>query len=254
MTRLEILDLSNNPLPGFPEPLIYLEQLTALHYSQASGIHIDTLPDDFSNLYQLKTLDLSHNSFLDVPSVIYQLRQLEHLDLSENLFSGIDINRLKHLKTIKLNGNNCSQFPALIYRFESSQIHDNPTCFAPPNDLIHENNTSALANLYVETNDQYDEKLFLVYQQILVEFLPTVDIERLLIRLKLSDGEVEEFRSNSTFTRREEKVDMLLRLWKDKRHSLATAEALYRLTKIIGDKRILQHIQKAHILAQRIRM
>jgi hypothetical protein len=254
MTSLVTIDLSNNPLPSFPEPLIYLEQLTALHYSQASGVHIDTLPDDFSNLYQLKTLDLSHNSFLDVPSVIYQLQQLEHLDLSENLLTGIGIDRLKHLKTIKLNGNNCSQFPALIYRFESSQIHDNPTCIAPPNDLIRDNNTSALANLYAETHDQYDEKLFLVYQQILVEYLPTVDIERLLIRLKLSDQDVEEFRRNSTFNRREEKVDMLLRLWRDKRTSLATAEALYRLTKIIGDKRLLQHIQKAHVLAHRIRI
>ena len=254
MTSLHTLDLSNNPLPSFPEPLVYLEELTTLHYSQASGTHIDTLPDEFSNLYQLKSLNLSHNSFLDVPSEIYKLSQLEHLDLSDNLLSGIEMNRLKHLKSIQLNGNNCPQFPSLIYRFESFQIHGNPSCIAPPDDLLGEHDTSALAHLFVEINDQHDEKLFLTYQEILTEYLPTVDIERLLIRLKLSENEMEEFRRNSTFNRREEKVAMLLRLWKEKHKSLATAQALHRVTKIIGDKRILQHIKKAHILAGRIRI
>ena len=254
MINLKSLDLSNNPLPTFPEPLIYLEQLTFLGYSQASGIHISTLPDNFDNLSELKRLVLSSNSFSELPSVIYNLSKLIYLDLSQNLLTEIEINRLLHLKTIRLDGNYFTSFPLTLYRLESFDLHDNPTCRVPPTDIHYETNQSTSASRFVEINDHFEQKLFEIYKQILLDYLPDATIERLLIRLKLTMDDVDDFRKNTIKCRRAEKIELLFRLWKNKRGSLANAETLYRLIKIIGDKRLLQHMQKANILARKIRI
>lgn len=254
MTSLQTLDLSNNPLPSFPEPVIYLEQLSSLDYSQASGIHISSLPDAFDNLSQLRKLNLSSNSFSEIPSAIYNLPKLTQLDLSHNLLVGIEMDRLAHLKSIKLNDNCFTSFPSALYRVESFDIRDNPACLAPPTDHQHEKLLSAPAQRFVEINDHYEEKLFLIYKQILIDYLPEPTIERLLIRLKLSLDDIDEFRQKTVKCRRAEKIEMLFRLWKQKRNTLANADTLFRLIKIIGDKRLLQQMQRANILASKVRI
>jgi Leucine-rich repeat (LRR) protein len=254
MISLQTLDLSNNQLPIFPEPLVYLEQLSSLIYSQEHGIHIDKLPDDLMNLYNLKNLDLSHNTFYEIPQIIYSLTKLEYLNMSYNLLSAFETKQLKNLKEIKLNGNNFPSFPSMLYQLETFDINDNSMCLAPPNDFIKDKHISAVSNLFVQINDQHEEKLFQIYKQIFIENLTNSDIERFLIRLKLSEKDLDHFRKNYHHLKREEKIETLFNIWKQKRNSLANPDALYKLTQLIGDKKLIEHMKKAYLLARTIRI
>lgn len=257
MTSLQTIDLSNNFFPHFPESLVFLEQLSTLIYSQEHGTYIDKLPDDFIQLNQLITLDLSHNTFYEIPSMIYALPRLKSLNISSNLLTAVEINRLKQMKyleEIHLNGNQFPSFPSMIYRLERLNITDNERCYAPPNDFLRGTYLSAISNLFVRINDEFEEKIFQIYKQIYIEYLANVDIERLLIRLKLSDEDVNYFRKNYHHLRREEKIEILFHIWKQKRDSLANSDTLYKLTQLIGDKKLVQQMKKACLMAQRIRV
>jgi Leucine-rich repeat (LRR) protein len=257
MISLHTIDLSNNKLPIFPEALVYLEQLSTIIYSQEHGIHIDKLPDDIVHLYNLRNLDLSHNTFYEIPQMIYTLTKLEYLNMSYNLLTALETNRLKqfkNLKQIKLNGNNFPSFPSILYQFETFEINENSMCLAPPNDFISDKNISARSNLFVQLNDQYEEKLFQIYKQIFIENLSNSDLQRFLIRLKLSEKDITHFRKNYHHHKREEKLEILFRIWKEKRDSLANSDTLYYLTQLIGDKKLSQQMQKAYLLARRIRI
>jgi Leucine-rich repeat (LRR) protein len=257
MINLQTIDLSNNQFSIFPQALIYLEQLSSLINSQKSGIHIDKLPDDIIHLYNLKNLDLSHNIFYEIPQMIYSLTKLECLDLSYNLLTAIENSRfqqLNNLKQIKLNGNKFTSFPSTLYQLETFNIKANPQCLAPPNDFIEEKYISAVSNLFVQINDQYEDKLFQIYKQIIIKNLTNYDIERLLIRLKLSENDINHFRTNCYQLQRENKIEILLDIWKQKRDSLANSDTLFKLAKLIGDKNLIQQMQKAYLLARKIRI
>lgn len=257
MISLHTIDLSNNHFSIFPEALVYLEQLICLYYSQENGIHIDRLPDDFIHLSNLKYLDLSHNTFYEIPSMIINLTKLEYLNMSYNLLTALDINQIKQLKQLKdfkLNGNNFPSFPSILYQIESFNINENILCLAPPNDYIKTESRSALSNLYLQINDQYEEKLFQIYKNIFIENLLNSDIERFLIRLKLSDKDLNHFRKTTNNLKREEKIEILFDLWKQKRDTLANSDTVYKLAQIIGDKKLLQQMKKAYLLARTIRI
>lgn len=254
MISLHTIDLSNNQFSIFPEALVYLEQLISLNYSQEHGIHIDKLPDDFINLNNLQTLDLSHNTFYEIPQSISYLPKLEYFNMSYNLLTALETNQLKQLKEIKLNGNNFSTFPSMVYQFETFDILENSMCLAPPNDYIKDQSMSAISNLFVQINDQYEEKLFQIYKNIFIENLSNSDLERFLIRLKLSEKDMNHFRKTSAHLKREEKLELLFHIWKQKRNSLANSETLYKLTQIVGDKKLIQQMKKAYLLARTIRI
>jgi Leucine-rich repeat (LRR) protein len=257
MTSLETIDLSNNHLPVFPESLVYLEELSSIIYCQENGIHIDRLPDDFVQLSNLKILDLSHNTFYEIPQIIYSLNQLEYLNMSYNLLTALETTRLKQMKNLKefkLNGNQFPSFPAMLYQLDKFDITENDQCIAPPNDFIRGEYISAISNQFVQINDQYEEKLFEIYKQICIENLSNSDIERLLIRMKLSNKEMNNFRTNYHQLKREEKIEILFQIWKQKRNSLANCDTLYKLTQLIGDKKLIQQMKKAYLLAGRIRI
>ncbi len=257
MTSLQTIDLSNNQLSIFPESLIYLEQLSSLIYSQEHGIHIEKLPDDFLQLHNLKILDLSHNTFYEIPQLIYGLTKLEYLNMSFNLLTALETNRLKqmkNLKELKLNGNQFPSFPSMLYQLQRFDITENVLCSSPPNDFVRGEYISAISNLFVQINDQYEEQIFEIYKQICMENLPNSDIERLLIRLKLSNKDMNYFRTNYQNLKREEKIEILFQIWKQKRDSLANSDTLYKLTQLIGDKKLIQQMKKAYLLARRIRI
>ncbi len=103
--------------------------------------------------------------------MIYNLTKLECLDLSYNLLAAIENSRLKqlhNLEQIKLNGNKSTSFPSTLYQLETFYIKENPQCLAPPNDFIEEKYISAVSNLFVQINDQYEDKLFQIYKQIMI--------------------------------------------------------------------------------------
>ena len=80
------------------------------------------------------------------------------------------------------------------------------------------------------------------------------DIDRLLIRLKLPDTDVRHFRNEYKNAKRQEKIQMLLNKWKEKRDSLANAETLLKLSQSIADKKVIEQMQRVQILAQTIRI
>ena len=108
--------------------------------------------------------------------------------------------------------------------------------------------------MFVQVNDRYEDELFRIYKRIFVEHLSTHDFERLLIRLNLSDTDIAYFRKNYHHVKREDKVDVLLRIWKQKRGSLADSETLFKLAQLIGDKKLVRHFQRAYLLARKIRI
>lgn len=257
MITLDTIDLSNNQFLKFPEALIYLEQLTSIIYSQEHGKHINKLPEDFVHFYNLKKLDLSHNIFKDIPKMIYKLTKLEDLNMSYNLLTSIDIHRLKQLKnfkSLKLNGNNFVSFPSALCQLEFLNINDNPRCLAPPNDFIDEKYITATSNLYVQINDQHEEKIFEIYRRIFIEHLTSYDIENLLKRCNLLEHDMNNFRTRSSNLKRQDKIEMLLAMWKDKRGSSANSDTLYKLAKLIGDKNLVQHMRQAYLIAGKIRL
>ena len=258
MIRLQTIDLSNNQFLAFPDILVCLAQLSSLIYSQEHGIYIDKLPDDFSHLYNLRRLDLSHNIFTEIPLVIYDLSKLEYLNMSYNLLRGIEKNRLKQLKnfkTLRLNGNKFRSFPSsLYYQLETFNINDNSLCLAPPSDFLEDEYISAVSNLFVQINDRYEEKLFQIYQRILVENLTSHDIQPLSRRLKISENDLSHFGNAYHHLKREDKLEILLRIWKQKQGSLANADALYELTQLIGDRKLVEQMQRANLLGRKIRV
>jgi len=72
--------------------------------------------------------------------------------------------------------------------------------------------------------------------------------------LKLSENHINHFRTNYYHLQRENKIEILLDIWKEKRDSLANSDTLFKLAKLIGDKNLIQQMQKAYLLARKIRM
>lgn len=103
------LDLKNQNLSKLPENIFSKTNLTALDvsYNQLSG----AMPAEIRHLKNLKTLNLSHNSFTGVPAEIGQLSNLEILNLSYNPITGLpyELGNLKNLKTLDLRGTNYSK-------------------------------------------------------------------------------------------------------------------------------------------------
>ncbi|CAF4958527.1 unnamed protein product, partial [Rotaria magnacalcarata] len=80
------------------------------------------------------------------------------------------------------------------------------------------------------------------YQQIFIEHLTSYDIENLAKRFKLSETDMNNFRNNSTNLKRDNKIELLLNIWKEKRGSLANSDTLYRLAHLIGDTNLVRHM------------
>ncbi len=72
--------------------------------------------------------------------------------------------------------------------------------------------------------------------------------------MKLSENDRNHFRTNYYHLQHENKIEILLDIWKQKRDSLANSDTLFKLAKSIGDKILIQQMQKAYLLARKIRL
>ncbi|KAM1765362.1 hypothetical protein ACFX11_004498 [Malus domestica] len=108
LKHLSYLDLSFNNFQGI-HIVCQLRTLRYLYISSASPWEESEFPKSIFNLTNLQTLDLSRNSFTGhFPPQLASLESLKHLDLSENYLKGRIpklLGNLCNLKTLNLSGN-----------------------------------------------------------------------------------------------------------------------------------------------------
>ncbi|XP_005100295.1 leucine-rich repeat-containing protein 20 [Aplysia californica] len=97
-TVLQSCNLAENLLrkipPKFPRAFTSLTELN-LSYN-----HLSSLPDEMTQMEQLKMLDLSHNHVSTLPNVVYELNSLENLNAEHNYIKEADVQRLRALPRI----------------------------------------------------------------------------------------------------------------------------------------------------------
>ena len=94
-TDLGELDLSQNSLTGsIPAEIRFLSKLEVLDLSNNA---MAGLPAEIGQLTRLKTLDLSNNQLTGLPLELGQLTNLETLDLRGNKYSEVDLNKIRSM-------------------------------------------------------------------------------------------------------------------------------------------------------------
>ena len=127
LSVLKELDLSNNHITNIESGAFQgLGSLTHLLLGQNKMSNFAN--DVFNPCPQLLVLDLSHNRLATTPAAISALRQLQTLDLSENMIADISeapFLAMKHLWRLQLNGNLLSNITVgLFSQLTAIQILD----------------------------------------------------------------------------------------------------------------------------------
>ncbi|MHB8205943.1 leucine-rich repeat domain-containing protein [Mucilaginibacter sp.] len=101
--KLTNLDLRANNIIKF-ESLINISELEEIDLSLNK---IKSIPDDFRNLINLKTLRIENNSLTMIPPVLFQMSKLQYVYFYKNNIRGFitTSNVHQNLKAIYLNGN-----------------------------------------------------------------------------------------------------------------------------------------------------
>ncbi|EGC33072.1 roco8, ROCO family protein [Dictyostelium purpureum] len=123
---LRILDLSFNQLSDFHQ----LESIATLYNLESLNLshnQLSNIPSSFSRLELLSKLNLNHNNFVNIPIPVYQLFNLEELSVSGNQLTSITdmIGQLRLLERIDLRNNKISKIPkelGLLVRLKSFNV------------------------------------------------------------------------------------------------------------------------------------
>lgn len=91
-TELKSCDLSGNVITKIsPKFAVKFNLITELNLSNNQ---MAKLPDELSDLGSLESLDISHNSFLTLPSVVFKMKKLKKLNANTNKIIEIDFDLL----------------------------------------------------------------------------------------------------------------------------------------------------------------
>ncbi|BHF62714.1 Leucine-rich repeat-containing protein [Sparganum proliferum] len=120
---LQKLDISNNPLNSLPEGFSQLENLRELNLNDVS---LFQLPHDFGALTRLRKLELRENCLNTLPKSFAQLSSLEFLDLGGNEFASVPpfVGALQSLVEFWLDDNQLTSLPDEIGSLQSLQQWD----------------------------------------------------------------------------------------------------------------------------------
>ncbi|KAG5672883.1 hypothetical protein PVAND_002971 [Polypedilum vanderplanki] len=129
--KLEQLSLKNNSLEKLYGELTTLSNLRSLNIRK-NNIKTSGVPHELFNLYELTTLDLSHNKLKDIPDGLEKAKQLLVLNLSNNQLltipPGLFIN-LTDLLFLDLSNNYLETLPPQTRRLTNLQtliLNNNP--------------------------------------------------------------------------------------------------------------------------------
>ncbi|XP_026198257.1 leucine-rich repeat-containing protein 2 [Anabas testudineus] len=114
LTELKELIVSYNRLSKVPPALGNCENLKRLEL--AGNYNLCELPFELSSLKQLVHLDISENGFMSIPICALRMSSLQLLDLSNNGLSDLpqDMDRLEKLETLFIHKNNLSYLPLCL--------------------------------------------------------------------------------------------------------------------------------------------
>lgn len=131
--QVEVLDASHNAVTA----LAGLGALRALRELRVSHNAIAACTDDaFGPLPRLRVIDLSHNRLSSLPSSLFALGKLDHLDVSDNELTafGSDalVTQLKELRNLRVDRNRLSALPEALFAFtklNQLSLDGNPLTF-----------------------------------------------------------------------------------------------------------------------------
>ncbi len=109
-TKLQVLNMAGNKLPGLCRRIGQMHNLRSLHLSHNK---IQELPSTISSLTALQVLDLSNNGLESMPPTIAGLTLLADLILEHNNLSGLprELGKMVGLNILRCRGNNISRLP-----------------------------------------------------------------------------------------------------------------------------------------------
>ncbi|XP_064642508.1 probable serine/threonine-protein kinase drkD [Lineus longissimus] len=91
-TMLTCCNLSQNTLRSLPSKIG--NRFTHLSALILCDNQLTRLPNEIDGLCDLKTLDISNNSFAVIPQVIYRLQTLKTLHAEKNIIADIDVEKM----------------------------------------------------------------------------------------------------------------------------------------------------------------
>lgn len=121
LSNLEELDLSENDITYFPEPIKSLKNLKSLNFfdTKMSELHFSN-----NDLPKLEYINLCYNNFETFPTDLGNLKKLKIIRIWANNMSVIpnSIDKLKNIEELNLDMNNLNLFPKEFSKLKSLKI------------------------------------------------------------------------------------------------------------------------------------